>query len=189
MSSSFGIKVIAGLIHIHIHLYKLSSRAQLRAHTLLDNYILRLLLKARPPFDIDPHHLSFPAFDFFNKEFSSSSRIVDSLANHFSFHFFKKSSNESFKSRSLLLNDLMISSSLDSSIALMITNTSIKNNITTSIAHIHICNKDVIKIIHHTVNVLSSEAELFAIRCGINQTTNIPDISKIVVITDLLHAI
>ena len=31
------------------------------------------------------------------------------------------------------------------------------------------------------------EAELFAIKCGINQATSIPSISKIVVITDLLH--
>ena len=81
----------------------------------------------------------------------------------------------------------MISCSLDSSHALVITDTSIKNNIIILITHISICNKNVIKTIHHTVNVLATEAELFTIRCGINQATNILDISKIIVITDLLH--
>jgi len=173
-----------------------------------------LLLKARPLFNADPHQLSlsslipcqrakikglvvdiddrfnevFPAFDPFNKEFSPGSRIVDIFVNHFSFHSFKKSSNESFKACLLLLNNLTISSSLDSSIALVIMDTSIKNNISMFIAHIHIHNKDVIKIIHHAVNVILSETELFVIRYSINQATNVPGISKIVVITDLLHA-
>ena len=82
----------------------------------------------------------------------------------------------------------MISSLLESSHTLMITNASIKNNVATSIAHIHIHNKYIIKTIYHTVNVLFSETKLFVIKCSINQATNILSISKIVVITDLLHA-
>jgi len=70
----------------------------------------------------------------------------------------------------------------------MITDPSIKNNVATSIAHIHIHNKDIIKTIYHAVNVLFSEAKLFVIKCSINQATNILGISKIMVITDLLHA-
>jgi len=54
-------------------------------------------------------------------------------------------------------------------LALVITNASIKNNVATSIAHIHIHNYLIIKILHHTINVMSTKAELFAIRCGINQ--------------------
>ena len=122
-----------------------------------------------------------------NNEFSPSSRIIDSFTNCFSFYPFKKSSNESFKSHLLLLNNLMISSLLDFSHTLMITDASIQNNVATSITHIHIHNKDIIKTIHYAVNVLSSEAKLFAIRYSINQTTNIPDILKITVITDSLH--
>jgi len=71
----------------------------------------------------------------------------------------------------------------------VITDASIKNNIATSIAHIHIHNKDVIKTIYYAVNILFSEAEPFAIRYGINQATNVLGISKIVVITDSLHTI
>jgi len=41
-------------------------------------------------------------------------------------------------------------------------------------------------MIHHTVNVTTTEAELFAIRCSINQAISISNIKYIVVITDSL---
>jgi len=47
--------------------------------------------------------------------------------------------------------------------------------------------KPLMKTIHHAVNVTSTEAELFAIRCGINQSSHFDNISKIVVITDSIH--
>jgi len=126
-------------------------------------------------------------FDPLNKEFSFGFRIIDSFSNCFLFHLFKKSSNKTFKTQLHLLNNLMISFSLDLSHALVVTDTSIKNNIAISIAHIHICDKAVTKTIHHAMNVLTTKAKLFPIKCGINQATSIPDISKIVVITDSLH--
>ena len=117
-----------------------------------------------------------PVFDLLNNKFFLESRVINIFAKHFYFHPFIKNSKDSFKSCSLLLSDLTISSSLDSSHILMVTDASIKHNVTMSIACIYICNKDIIKMIHHAVNVLSTEAELITIRCGINQTTNIPDI-------------
>ena len=42
-------------------------------------------------------------------------------------------------------------------------------------------------MIHHAVFVTSTEAELFAIRYGINQATNFNNIAKIIVITDSIH--
>jgi len=81
---------------------------------------------------------------------------------------FIKSSKNSFKSHSLLLSNLTIIFSLDSSHILVVTDASIKHYITMSIAYIHIGNKNVIKIIYYTVNVLSTEVELITIRCGIN---------------------
>ncbi len=71
--------------------------------------------------------------------------------------------------------------------ALVVTDASIKNNMATSIVHVHIYNKSVIKTIHHTVNIITTEAELFTIRCRINQATNMPGISKIVIVTDMLY--
>ena len=131
----------------------------------------------------------FPAFDLLNKEFSSSSRIINLFSNCFLFHFFKKSSNKTSKAQLHLLNDLLISSSLDPSHALMVTDASIKNNVATSIAHIYVCNKAITKMIHYAMNVLTIETKLFAIRCDINQAISILGISKIVVITDLLYAV
>ena len=52
--------------------------------------------------------------------------------------------------------------------ALIITDVSIKNDIATSILHIHIENHPLTKTVHHAAFVTSMEAELFTIRCGIN---------------------
>jgi len=77
--------------------------------------------------------------------------------------------------------------SSDPHAALVIMDASIKNNIATSISHIHSANCPLIKTVHHASFVMSMEAELFAIRCGINQACSIGNVSKIVVITDSIH--
>jgi len=64
---------------------------------------------------------------------------------------------------------------------------SIKNNITTSISHVHIANRPLTKTVHHALFVTSTEVELFAIRCGINQACSNESVSKIIVITDSIH--
>jgi len=60
--------------------------------------------------------------------------------------------------------------------AIIVLDVSIKNNIVTLIAHIHTHNSSIIKIIHHITNVISTEAELFAIRCRINQVVQLSNI-------------
>ena len=213
--SSFNIESIIGLILIYLHLCKFSGRAQLRAHLLPHNHILHSLLKSRPSIHNVSHYLSldllspcqqeiikgsvvnmnnrfnevFPAFDLLNKEFSPRSWIIDIFPSCFSFHPFNKWSKSDLISRSCQLNEVAIVSSLNSSCTLIITDTSIKNNVTTSIAHIHVHNKPIIKTVHHAVNITTTEAKLFTIRCGINQATSIPDIAKIIIITDSLHAV
>jgi len=64
---------------------------------------------------------------------------------------------------------------------------SIKNNVSTSITHINLFLNPIKKMIHHAVNVTSMEAELFTIRCGINQTVQIPGVSCIIVIHVAYH--
>ena len=81
---------------------------------------------------------------------------------------------------------LQISSS--PSTALVITNASIKNNITTSISHIHSANHPLIKTVHHAMFITSMEAELFTIRYGINQAYIKERVSKIIMVTDSIHA-
>jgi len=76
---------------------------------------------------------------------------------------------------------------LNQSHALIVTDAGIKNDVAMSIAHIYVHDKPIIKIIHHVVNITLSKVKIFAIRYGINQAINILEISKIVVIIDLIH--
>ena len=86
------------------------------------------------------------------------------------------------------LDDMTLRISSSPNTALIATDANIKNNIATSISHIHQAYHPLIKTIHHAAFVTSSEVELFAIRCGINQACNKEDISKIFIITDSIHA-
>jgi len=110
----------------------------------------------------------FPSFDPLNTEFSPSSYIIDVFPSHFSFHPFIKSNNNNLENHAHQLNDVAITSLLDHSHMLIISDSGIKNNIAISIAHIHICNRPIVKTIHHAANIISTEAELFTIRCSIN---------------------
>ena len=71
--------------------------------------------------------------------------------------------------------------------AIVITDASIKKDIATSISHVHIHNHPLTKTVYHTVYIMSTEAELFAIRCSINQVCSKENIFKIVIITDSIH--
>jgi len=66
---------------------------------------------------------------------------------------------------------------------LVILDTSIQNNVAISF------NSSLKKTLHHAINITSTEAELFALRCGINQVVQIPSFSYIIVITDVLHIV
>ena len=72
---------------------------------------------------------------------------------------------------------MTIQSSMSSHTAIVVSDASIKNNIATSVLHIHIRDQPLVKIIHHVAFVTSTEAELFTIRCGINQACNKANIS------------
>jgi len=73
-------------------------------------------------------------------------------------------------------------------VVVVISDASIKNQVATLIAHIHVHNSPIIKTIYQTVNVMSTEAELFVIKCGINQETYLSNINWIVIVTDSIHA-
>ena len=130
----------------------------------------------------------FPSFNLLNPEFKPGNRIIDCFSNHFSFHLCSKNNDPLFKNHSQQLNNLAIESSNTPSNTLMVTDASVKNNVTLSIAHIHVHIRLVVKTLHHVVNITSTEAEFFAIKCGINQATHLQGISKIIVVTDSIHA-
>jgi len=187
---------------------------QLRAHSLSSNYILRSLLETNLLSNTISHQLSlnnltpkqqlkikdpvinmdnrfnkvFPSFDLFNKEFTPGHHLIGIFSNHFFFHTSSKQSDKNLRVYIWSLNNIALTFSLDSLIALMVSDASIKNQVATSISHIHIHNKQIIKIVYHVVNVMTTKAELFTIRCGISQATNLQDIRKTVVIMDSIHS-
>jgi len=127
-------------------------------------------------------------FSFFfplNSEFSPGLRIIDIFSDCFSFNVCDKRKDIKFQAQKL--DELTLESSSSLLVTLIASDASIKNNIATSIVHIHMVDKPLTKTIHHAVNVASTETKLFAIRCGINQSICFDNISKIVVITDSIH--
>ena len=114
--------------------------------------------------------------------------LIDLFPSCFSFHSFNKCSNNNLEDISHQLNDIAIMLLLNYLHTLVIPDTGIKNNVATSIAHIHVYDKPIIKTIHYVVNITLTEAKVFVIRCNINQAINLPGISKIVIITDSIHA-
>jgi len=127
----------------------------------------------------------FPSFDPLHQEFTPSHHVLDKFSDHFSFNLVNKKGKDNICAQEL--DDLVLQNSLSSS-ALIVTDTSIKNNIAISVAHVHQANSPLIKTVHHAVFITSSEAELFAMRCGINQACNKDNISKIIVITDSIYS-
>jgi len=123
-------------------------------------------------------------FSPFDKEFSPGKRLIDSYSDWLSFHIW----THNVKNHICNLNNITINTSNNFYSLIVISDTSIRNNIATSILHIHSHNRPVTKTIHYVINVTTTKAELFTIRCGINQAIDIPNIKHIVVITDFLYA-
>ena len=113
--------------------------------------------------------------------------LLTIFSEHISFNICRKENND--KSYKQELDEMVLENSSSPSIAIIVSDVSIKNNVATSITHIHMFNKLLIKMIHHAVHVTSTEAELFAIRYSINQSLSVNNISKIVVITDSIHMV
>ena len=114
------------------------------------------------------------SFVLFSNEFSPGDRLIDKFPNYFSFHSSNRKNEESLKTH---LCNLTLQASADSQSAIVILDASIKNQVTTLIAHIHIHDNPVIKTVHHVINIITAEAKLFVIRCGINQAMCLPNIS------------
>ena len=73
----------------------------------------------------------FSSFDLFNKKFASSSHLIDTFHSCFFFHSSSKQNNGSIKSYIHHFDNIAIKSSSDLSYALVVSDTSIKNNIVT----------------------------------------------------------
>ena len=213
ISSTLGIETIASLIPIHLHLQKLSRRHQFRTSTLPTNYAIKSLLKCRHAINFNHHCLSlenitfkqrlkikssivdannhlndiFPYFDSLNSKFSSGSRLIDIFSSHFSFYQADCKDKETKASHSCKLNNIIFNMSSYSNLIIIVSSTSIKNNITISIMHIYLHSNSIKKTLHHAISITSSKAKLFTIKYSINWAIQFSKVSCIIVITNSIY--
>ena len=187
------------------------DRFLLRGFLLLLNHLIKLIINIDQPHNQAKHWLSIDkltpkqvlhfksplvgmdnrcnefllAFTLLNKKISLGNHLCDNFPDCFFFYFHPHNT----KDQLCKLDDIIISTSSDSSACIIISDISIKNYIATSILYIHFFNWPIIKICHQAINMSTTEAKLFAIRYSINQTIDISHIKHIVVITDFLHVI
>ena len=210
-SPSEDLEAIAGLIPIKFHLQKLVSRSQLHSTALLVNYLIRTFIDNSSNSHIKPipHSINtltnyqktivkghlidlnnklfgvFLSFSFLYPEFNLGSRIVDIFLDQFSFNLANREKNN--KTYFQQLDKMTLQSSSSPHTAIIVTDVSIKKDIATFISHVHICDHSLTKMVYHAVFITSTEAELFAIRYGINQAYGKENIFKIIVITNFIH--
>jgi len=161
-----GIEALAGLMPIRFHLQKITKRSLIRLFKLPDNHILRNLLNNNHPSNklYNSHNIGsltnrqrsltkghlvdsniksygiFPSFSPLDPEFFPGHHIIDNFSNCFSFNLVNKKEKNQNKIRNQELDSMVLRCSSEPHTALMITNTSIKNDIATSISHIHSAN-------------------------------------------------
>jgi len=104
------------------------------------------------------------SFVLFSNKFSPGDRLIDIFPSYFSFH----SSNRKSKKSLHNLDNITLQVSANLQSAIVVSDTSIKNQVATSIAYVYVHNNPVIKTIHHAINITTTKAELFTIRCSIN---------------------
>ena len=124
-----------------------------------------------------------------NKELSLGFHMVDTFSNCFSFILFNWKDTDALKSHHNRLDNVYEDSLTNQDTVLVIADASIKNNVATSVLHIQKGQNIINKSIHHAMNVNSIKAKLFAIKCRINQATQIWNVSQIVIITDAISAV
>jgi len=129
------------------------------------------------------HNELIPSFSAFDEEFFPSHHFYDLFPDHFPFHL----CSSNVKNHIRNLDNIIFKVSFNPSSSIVVSDASIKNHVAISIVYIHSHNKPVIKTIHSVVNVTTTEAELFAIWCGINQAAGTTNINHIIIITDSLH--
>ena len=214
MTLSMGIEAITGFTPINLYLQKIRGRLQLRVYSLPSSHILCSLMSSYNEFPLYQHPLSlnsltkrqhglvkghlvdmdncfneaFSSFDPINPELFPGHRIIDIFSNCFLFQPFNKQVNCNITSWVQELDRIAIKSLESPLTALIILDASVKNNIATSIAHIHIRDRPIMKTLHYTLNITSIKAKLVAIRCSINQAIDHNFISTIIIVMDLIHA-
>ena len=176
--SAMGIEVITRLIPIIYHLHKLSCRNQLCITILSHNHRLKEFLERRFA-PLSPQH----GFSLENMTTKQQMKIKSSIVN------INNCLNGIFLSFNKLVDSFsncFFTASSDPATVIVVFDTSIKNNVATSIVYIYSFNNPLNKMLYYAINVALT---LFAIRYRINQAIQIPDISCIIIITNTLHVV
>jgi len=126
----------------------------------------------------------FSTFNSLNSILYLGCKLIDIFSSYIVFHNADCSSNESKISHCKKLDEIILEFLSDLRMVVIILDMSIKNNVTFSISHIHFFKNLLKKTLHYAINIISTEAKLFAIRCGISQVVQIQLVSYIIVITD-----
>ena len=74
----------------------------------------------------------------------------------------------------------------NSKTVIVISDTSIKNNVATSVLHIYSGSIILAKTIHYTINITSTKVESFTVKCSINQAVQVHNVTYISIITDII---
>ena len=125
----------------------------------------------------------FLLFSFFNDKFIPRKHLVDTFSDCFSFHPHTLNIQKYIE----YLEKIAIRASSNPFSSIIVSNASIKNQVATSISHIYSFNKPIIKTLYRAINITTAKAELFTIRCSINQAVADPCTKHIIVITNCLH--
>jgi len=131
----------------------------------------------------------FPSFDSLNNEFSPSFRLIDNYSSYFSFYQANCKDKESKATHLCKLNNIFTKTLSNPNTIIVVSDTSIRNNIAISISHIHSYSNNIKKTIYHAVNITLTEAELFSIKCKINQAVQFLCTTYIIVITDTIYSV
>ena len=115
-------------------------------------------------------------FDRLYKEVSPGFCFKNNFSFLFSFHVANREKPTSLHKYFQALDFIIHDSSSNFYSTVIIANASIKNNITSSVLHIISNCRNLSKKVHHIVNVTTTEAELFSIRCSITQAYQIFDL-------------
>ena len=166
-SSLEGMEALAGIIPIKFHLHKIAKRSQIRLFKLPDNHILKNLLNDSPPQSKSPNshnigsltthqkaltkghlidmsiksHGIFPSFSPLNPKFFPGCHTIDNFSNCFSFNLVNKEKEKNHKkTHTQELDEMVLHNSSSPLSTIVITDTSIKNDIAMSISHVHLAN-------------------------------------------------
>jgi len=211
-----GIKAIAGLIPIHLHLCKLNGRHHLcyasippshainslldTAHTknqpshrfVTSNLIDKQQIKLRSPIKDVNEHLNevLPCFDPIHPLFSPSLQVVDHFSGRITFHSPLSSSNEDTHVYIQKLNNAFRQSQASPHSIAIIANRGIKkSNVALAVAHIWANNSVTDQLSLQAINIMPIEAELMSMRLGLIPALNNNNICDITVVTDSISAV